>query len=484
MIVNPPIPSFSKSFNGPIIMIGFGTIGKALLPLIKRHIVQSNNSITIISPDDSAVEIANKYEAEFICKAISPENYFETLTALIKDNTEQAFIINLATEVSSKDLIEFSLKYNCYYIDTVVEPWPGFYLNQEISKADQSNYALREELKDLKAKSKNKTTAISCCGANPGMVSWFVKKALLDIANDSKLNVSKPTTQSEWSELMQKLNIKGIHIAEKDNQIGTETREVGTFTNTWSADGCIAECLQPAELGWGTHEKELPSDGHEHASGNKSSIYLDTPGGAVKVKTWTPTFGKHFGYLITHNEAISISDYFTIKDNNGEVTYRPTCHYAYHPSDVTVNSIDEIFENDIINQPEKNKILSEIEIVSGADELGVMLYGNEQGAYWFGSRLEIDEARELAPHQNATGMQVASAVLAGIFYSLNHPNEGLIETDEMDFEECLSIQKHYLGNLFGSYTNWTPDETTESSDINENTWQFSNIRITPPRLIK
>lgn len=33
------------------------------------------------------------------------------------------------------------------------------------------------------AQEKNfKTTAVSCCGANPGMVSWFVKKALIDIA--------------------------------------------------------------------------------------------------------------------------------------------------------------------------------------------------------------------------------------------------------------------------------------------------------------
>ena len=27
-------------------------------------------------------------------------------------------------------------------------------------------------------------TAISCCGANPGMVSWFVKQALLNVATD------------------------------------------------------------------------------------------------------------------------------------------------------------------------------------------------------------------------------------------------------------------------------------------------------------
>jgi homospermidine synthase len=28
----------------------------------------------------------------------------------------------------------------------------------------------------------HKKTAVSCCGANPGMVSWFVKQGLINIA--------------------------------------------------------------------------------------------------------------------------------------------------------------------------------------------------------------------------------------------------------------------------------------------------------------
>jgi homospermidine synthase len=29
------------------------------------------------------------------------------------------------------------------------------------------------------------TTAISCCGANPGMASWLVKQALVNLAKDT-----------------------------------------------------------------------------------------------------------------------------------------------------------------------------------------------------------------------------------------------------------------------------------------------------------
>jgi homospermidine synthase len=30
---------------------------------------------------------------------------------------------------------------------------------------------------------------------------------------------------------------------------------MNVFVNTWSVEGFVSEGLQPAELGWGTHEK-------------------------------------------------------------------------------------------------------------------------------------------------------------------------------------------------------------------------------------
>ncbi len=469
------VPSFKKDFSGPIIMIGFGSIGIATLPLIYRHLNLKSNSLTVISPDETNRSIAESYGATFLHGALTEDNYISVLQTLLGDNQERAFIVNLSTEVSSKDLTIFASKNNAHYIDTVVEPWPGFYFNNNISKADQSNYALRESLHELKSELINTPTAISCCGANPGMVSWFVKQALLNIAKDNNLDFTIPKTRIEWSRLMQELQIKGIHIAERDSQISKLEKKPGVFVNTWSAVGCIAECLQPAELGWGTNEKDLPNDGHQHNQGCKSSIYLDAPGGNVKVRTWTPTAGSHYGFLVTHNEAISISDYYTIKEE-GKVVYRPTCHYSYRPIEATVESLDELFNKRNGKPHTEFKILTEGDIDSGSDQLGVLLFGNSKGAYWYGSTLSIDETRLLAPYQNATGLQVSSAVLTGIFYALNHPDEGLIETDNMEFSECLEIQKGYLGKLSGHYTNWSPRNEIEIPE-NDDPWEFKYIRI-------
>ena len=105
---------------------------------------------------------------------------------------------------------------------------------------------------------------------------------------------------------------------------------------------------------------------------------------------------------------------------------------------------------------EKHHILDENEIVDGIDELGVLLFGHDNNAYWYGSQLSIEETRKLAPYQNATGLQVTSAVLGGMVWALENPNEGIVEADEMDFDRLLEIQMPYLGPVKGFYTDWTP----------------------------
>jgi homospermidine synthase len=162
------------------------------------------------------------------------------------------------------------------------------------------------------------------------------------------------------------------------------------------------------------------------------------------------------------------------------VVYRPTCHYAYHPSNDAVLSLHEMFGNAGKVQP-KFHILDETEIVDGIDELGVLLYGHGRNAYWYGSQLSIDETRMLAPYQNATGLQVTSAVLAGMVWALENPEAGIVEADELDFRRCLEVQMPYLGPVVGVYTDWTPladrpgffPEDIDSSDP----WQFRNVLV-------
>jgi homospermidine synthase len=466
-------------FEGPIVMIGFGSIGRGTLPLIERHIAFDRSKFVVMAPDDENQHLLEERQLRFIHAALTKENYRDRLTPLLTCGPGPGMIVNLSVDTSSADLMEFAKDTGAFYIDTVVEPWPGLYTDHSLSPSARSNYALREGILDLRRRRPGGITAVSCCGANPGMVSWMVKQALLDVVGDLGLAHENPRTREGWGLLMARAGVKGVHIAERDTQRARFPKPRGKFVNTWSVEGFVAEGLQPSELGWGTHEKTLPQGGRHHPSGCDAAIYLSRPGAGTRVRSWTPTAQAQHAWMITHNESISIADYFTVREN-GRVVYRPTCHYAYHPCDDAVLSLHEMAGAQWKPQKEWH-ILSEDDIVDGIDELGVLLYGHARNAYWYGSSLSIEETRALAPYQNATGLQVTSAVLAGVVWMLENPDRGIVEADEMDYRRCLEIQRPYLGQVIGRYTDWTPAQGRGElfpEDVDRaDPWQFSNVLV-------
>ncbi|MEJ2433052.1 MAG: homospermidine synthase [Pseudolabrys sp.] len=466
--------------DGPIVMIGFGSIGKGTLPLIERHFSYDKSRFVVIDPDDKDRKLLDERGIRFIHQDVTKDNYRHLLTPLLTDGSGQGFCVNLSVDTSSVDIMELCSGLGAFYIDTVNEPWAGFYFDPKRGPEARSNYALREITMAAKRKRQpGSTTAVSCCGANPGMVSWFVKQALVNVARDIELKYKEPKNQEDWARLARRAGVKGIHIAERDTQRAVKPKPMDMFVNTWSVEGFISEGLQPAELGWGTHEKWMPRNAHKHKAGCQAAIWLDQPGANTRVRSWTPTARAQYGFLVTHNESISIADYFTLRDGR-KVSYRPTCHYAYHPCNDAVLSLHEMFG--AAGQRQQNiHILDEHEICDGIDELGVLLYGHKKNAYWYGSQLSIDETRDLAPYQNATGLQVTSAVLAGMVWALENPKAGIVEADEMDYRRCLEVQMPYLGPVIGQYTDWTPvagrpDLFPEDIDKRD-PWQFKNVLV-------
>lgn len=463
------------NFEKKIWIIGFGSIGQAVLPLLLRHIKITPEQIAIINKKDDGESLAKQYNVAYEVQQLTPENYESILNSRIQSGD---FLLNLSVDVSSFDLIQWCQANNVCYLDTCIEPWAGGYTDQQLTVARRSNYSMREEVLDFKKKKALKPTAVLTHGANPGLVSHFVKQALMTIAADNGYTLTKPTNKKEWAALAHQLNIKAIHIAERDTQRTSVPKRTNEFVNTWSVDGFISEGSQPAELGWGTHERQLPEDGSHHQTGSKCAIYLHRPSAATKVRTWTPLAGPFHGFLITHSEAMSIADYLTLKEGD-TVIYRPTVHYAYHPCEAAVLSLHEFAGREWQQQTNQRIIFDDI--IDGIDENGVLLMGNKRGAYWFGSQLSIEEARSLVPHNNATTLQVAAGVLAGVVWAMQHPNEGIVEPDDIDDEFVINIARPYLGRLVGNYTDWTPIKERanlfpESID-QEDPWQFSNIRV-------
>ncbi len=178
-------------------MIGFGSIGKGTLPLIERHIAFDRAKFVVIAPDDSDRGLLDERQIRFLHLAITRDNYREVLAPLLTGGPGRGMVVNLSVDTSSVDLMEFAKDIDAFYIDTVVEPWPGLYMDGKRSISERSNYALREGVLDLRRRRPGGITAISCCGANPGMVSWMVKQALVDIAGELKLDFVEPQSRDD-----------------------------------------------------------------------------------------------------------------------------------------------------------------------------------------------------------------------------------------------------------------------------------------------
>ena len=131
------------SITGPVVLIGFGSIGRGVLPLIERHFSYDHNRMSVIDPDAVNRTFLKQRGVTLIDQALTRNNYRELLGKLFAGQPGQGFVINVSVDTDSLDVMKLCREIGVLYIDTVVEPWPGFYFNMEQPLAARTNYALR-----------------------------------------------------------------------------------------------------------------------------------------------------------------------------------------------------------------------------------------------------------------------------------------------------------------------------------------------------
>jgi homospermidine synthase len=457
------------SFDGrSMVVIGFGSIGPAVLPLILRHIDVAPDRITVIAADARRRELAEREGVIFQLLTLTSENFAAVLGERLD---ERDMLINLSVGVSSFDLIEFCNKRGILYLDTSNENWPCAQGAEVVTTFGRRSRALsRWEC------FRYGPTALVYHGANPGLVSHFTKKAILDVAAAiGRSGEQPPQSPNEWALLAQRSGIVALHISERDTQLGSIGRRPGEFVNTWSVDGFIEEAGEPAGFAWGLHEDDIPSHLIEMKlqAARCRVIELARPGGSLQIRSWIPSCGTFHGFLIPHPEAFSIAELLTLRSDDGTILYQPTVHFAYQPCSDALASMHDAAALDWI-APANKRLLS-ADVVEGMDELGILvLRRHEPSIYWYGSRLEINEARRLAPNNNATTLQVAAGVLAGLVWLIENPRSGLIEPEQVDFARALQIAAPYLGILQGYSSSWIPNGDLTSALPR---WQFTDLVV-------
>ena len=425
-------------------MIGFGSIGKGTLPLIERHFDYDKERFVVIGPDGSDRKLLDERGIKFVHLAITRDNYREVLGKFLTAGGGQGFCVNLSVDTSSLDIMRFCREIGALYIDTVVEPWPGFYFDKSRGNESRTNYALRETVLAERRANPGGTTAVSCCGANPGMVSWFVKQALVNLAADLGDKAHEPETREEWGRLAQRLGVKGVHIAERDTQRAkSPSRATCSSTPGRSRASSPRACSRPNSAGARTRNGRPPTPASTRRAAARRSISTSPAPTRACARGRRPRRRSSASSSPTTSRSRSPTITRCATTRARRSTARPAIT-PITPATTRCCRCTNCSAAPAKMQPEHH-ILGEDEIVDGIDELGVLLYGHARNAYWYGSQLSVEETRAIAPYQNATGMQVTSAVLAGMVWALENPNAGIVEADEMDYRRCLEVQTPYLG---------------------------------------
>lgn len=482
------------TFRNNILVIGCGSVSQCFLPLLLRHLSVPPEHVTIMDFVDNRARIAEVLKAgsKYVIDRIAPDNLASKLAEYVGKGD---MIVDLAYNIDCSEILTWCREHEVMYVNTSVEQWEPYKDAPNTPPVQRTLYARQMKLRNLlKQWSDKGTTAIVDHGANPGLVSHFTKDALLDIAR--KIIAEKPAdprvpalqqyveTQN-FAKLAQLTGVKVIHISERDTQITDQPKQVDEFVNTWSIEGFYEEGIAPAEMGWGTHERCLPAGAHTHAYGPGNQICLAQMGMKTKVRSWVPC-GEIIGMVVRHGEAFTISDRLTVWDGDVPV-YRPTVHYAYCPCDSAIVSLHELEMRQLVLQ-DKLRILED-EIISGRDELGVLLMGHDFQSWWIGSLLSIEETRQLAPHQNATTLQVAASVLSALSWMIEHPREGVLVPDDLPHEQILARARPYLGPCVSIPVDWNPLKNRNDVELfakyrqfspqmgEEDMWQFTTFQV-------
>ena len=109
--------------------------------------------------------------------------------------------------------------------------------------------------------------------------------------------------------------------------------------------------------------------------------------------------------------------------------------------------------------------------------------GHPYKAWWTGSILPIEEAKTLAPGQNATTVQVALGVVSAVMWMIENPKKGFCLPDDLPHEFVLEIAKPYLGTFWSGPSDWTPlknravyfKENPANTYDCDDVWQFKNF---------
>ena len=310
-------------FSKKIVFVGYGAVAQCTLPILFKHLRVPMKNVTVIDFENRAANLA-EWTAKgvtFVRDRVQKDNMG---TLLGKYLSAGDVLIDLAWNIDCCEILQWCHDKGVKYVNTSVEIWDPYENAEKKHPTERTLYWRHMNIRRMLAGwAKKGPTAVVEHGANPGLISHFVKQGLLDIAEKSLTDkkfaggvadeIRQLAKDQKFNNLAHKLGVKVIHCSERDTQITDKPKQVDEFVNTWSIEGFREEGTTTAEMGWGTHENTLPPMAYEHPEGPKNQICLARMGINQWVVSWVPNY-RIRGMVVRHGEAFTISDKLTVWD--------------------------------------------------------------------------------------------------------------------------------------------------------------------------
>lgn len=440
-----------------IVFIGMGAVGRSiieLLPVCGLLPADTYRKIVIVEPRRiPRLRIFQGYSIVHYRQAITAKNANTVMAKVLQPGD---IVIDVSVNVDALAIMRNCYTRNCMYINTSMENWmfhdPEHIDSDPKALYDRSLYSRILSAHEQFSRSSDSIgrtpSMLADMGMNPGLISCFTMQAIRDMAKHYRnADAMKAVQSGNFAAAAQALRIRVIHITEHDTQITHHKRPKGVFCNTWSAEGLLAESLDPVQIGVGTDD---------HSKFPAGSI---TPGNVcimpvrgMDMELWSMTpnrtnneFTKFRGFSIPHGEANTISQHLTIKDDTGHAVYRPSVFFVYQPCAIGRESLKEMRDAGYVSQQHYHTLhLSEIR--SGYDAIGALCITESGQAWWSGTVLDVTDMQRIGiSYAGPTTIQVAISIAASLRYMQSNKNLGFITPECLPYEQILSDSIPYLG---------------------------------------
>lgn len=455
-------------FDGRILQFGFGAVGKSFYEKVSKEIKFNENNYFVLSKDkfefDAFIDLGG-IVSNFLVYDVTRDNFSSIFEKYLKEGD---LLIDFADTVGTRDICKWCAENNIMYINTGEADWPDNWysiLNENLLKQDlRKKYEKNPDL--------NKYPIVLQHGDNPGLVSHFVKLGIESIVNkqySKNKELKKLLKENKFNEIAYKLELKTIHVNDIDLQIINDEFKSDKLFNTWCIDSFFFEMLSESTVNIGTHEKIDYEEKCKQIDLKEGFIEFNKMAADLKCNTYYPN-GKFEGFLVPHEETITIAKSLELKEN-GKIIYRPTVAFIYSPCEFARKYLEKAKANtypipdpnkpqDTENAdgktiirgyiyPEKYEIVYREKIKSGTEYVGVLLMGEKFNPVWVGNRVNLDflyKNLKTSYWQTPTITPVAMSALSAVCWMIKNKNKGGIyfPDDIKEYKYILKIAEKYI----------------------------------------